>query len=225
VWARLRRERGVYTSRKRVLRLTREAGLLAPTAQVRKRAARLHDGTITVTIPDTLWATDATEGWSAEGRSAVFAIIDHASGEVWTDASLRMDRWAAADLLREAVLDRFGSVEAGAAAGLKLRHDGGSCFCSGHYQAEIDHLGSIAHQRSRTSPKPTASSRSSCRRSRIRSCGSSASTRSSSSAPAFASSPATSTSTGCSNVTATAHHAKRAPPSPLPTPPWHDRRR
>ena len=62
LWARLRRERGVFTSRKRVLRLTREAGLLAPTAQVRKRAARLHDGTITVTIPDTLWATDATEG-------------------------------------------------------------------------------------------------------------------------------------------------------------------
>ena len=43
----------------------------------------------------------------------------------------RMDRWAAADLLREAILDRFGSVEAGAAAGLKLRHDGGSCFRSG----------------------------------------------------------------------------------------------
>ena len=64
VWARLRRERGVFTSRKRVLRLTREAGLLAPTAQVRKRAARLHDATITVTIPDTLWATDATEAWS-----------------------------------------------------------------------------------------------------------------------------------------------------------------
>ncbi|MDP8909700.1 MAG: IS3 family transposase, partial [Chloroflexota bacterium] len=32
-------------------------------------------------------------------------------------------------------------VEASAAAGLKLRHDGGSCFRSGHYQAEIDHLG------------------------------------------------------------------------------------
>ena len=32
VWARLRR-RGVRTSRKRVLRLTREAGLLAPTAR------------------------------------------------------------------------------------------------------------------------------------------------------------------------------------------------
>ena len=141
VWARLRRERGVLTSRKRVLRLTREAGLLAPTAQVRKRAARLHDGTITVTIPDTLWATDATEGWSAEGRSAVFAIIDHASGEVWTDASLRMDRWAAADLLREVTTERFGSVEQAVAAGLALRYDGGPCFRSEHYQAEIDHLG------------------------------------------------------------------------------------
>ncbi|MGI8902427.1 MAG: transposase [Solirubrobacteraceae bacterium] len=141
VWARLRRERGILTSRKRVLRLTREAGLLAPTAQVRKRAARLHDGTITVTVPDTLWATDATEGWSQEGRSAIFAIIDHASGEVWTDASLRMDRWAAADLLREVTTERFGSIERAVAAGLALRYDGGPCFCSEHYQAEIDHLG------------------------------------------------------------------------------------
>jgi transposase InsO family protein len=141
VWARLRRERGVLTSRKRVLRLTREAGLLAPTAQVRKRAARLHEATITVTTPDTLWATDATEGWSEEGRSAIFAVIDHASGEVWADASLRMDRWAAADLLREVTIERFGSVERAVAAGLALRYDGGPCFRSAHYQAEIDHLG------------------------------------------------------------------------------------
>ena len=140
VWARLRR-RGICTSRKRVLRLTREAGLLAPTARVRKHAARLHDGTITVQMPDTLWATDATEGWSAEGRSAVFAIIDHASGEAWCDASRRMDRFAAADLLREVCTERFGSVEQAVACGLALRYDGGSCFRSDHYQAEIDHLG------------------------------------------------------------------------------------
>ena len=59
-----------------------------------------------------------------------------------------MDRWAAADLLRAAILGRFGSVEAGAATGLKLRHDGGSCFRSGHYQAEIEYLG-IETSRSR----------------------------------------------------------------------------
>jgi putative transposase len=136
------RLRGVGTSRKRVLRLMREHGLLAPTPTVRRRSRRLHDGRITTDTPDELWATDPTEAWTRlDGRCAVFAIVDHCTGEAWVDAAPRMDRWAAADLLREAILDRFGSVEAGAAAGLKLRHDGGSCFRSGHYQAEIDHLG------------------------------------------------------------------------------------
>ena len=136
------RLRGVGTSRKRVLRLMREHGLLAPTPRVRRRSRRLHDGRITTDVPDQLWATDPTEAWTrVDGRCAVFAIVDHCTGEAWVDAAPRMDRWAAADLLRDAVLDRFGSVEAGAAAGLKLRHDGGSCFRSGHYQAEIDHLG------------------------------------------------------------------------------------
>lgn len=142
VWARLRRQRGIRTSRKRVLRLTREAGLLAPTPQVRKRAARLHEGTITVDVPDTLWATDATEACTrGDGRCAVFVIVDHASNEVWYDAARRMDRFAAADLLREVCMERFGSVEQAVAEGLALRYDGGSCFRSDHYQTEIDHLG------------------------------------------------------------------------------------
>jgi putative transposase len=141
IWARLRR-RGIRTSRKRVLRLMREDGVLAPTPKVRKRAARLHDGTITVDLPDTLWATDATESWSVrDGRCAVFVIVDHGSGEVWFDAAKRMDRIAAADLLREVTSERFGSLEAAVASGLALRYDGGPCFRSGHYQAEIDHLG------------------------------------------------------------------------------------
>jgi putative transposase len=141
VCARLRL-RGIHTSRKRVLRLMREAGLLAPTPQVRKRSKRLHDGRITTDAPDEMWATDPTEAWTRrDGRCAVFAIVDHCTGEAWVDAAPRMDRFAAADLLREAICDRFGSVEAAVAAGLALRHDGGSCFRSGHYQAEIDHLG------------------------------------------------------------------------------------
>jgi len=140
VWARLRR-RSVHTSRKRVLRLTREAGLLAPTGRVRKRAQRLHEGAITVAVPDALWATDATEAWSGEGRAAVFCVVDHGSGEAWADAALRMDRFAAADLLREVCAERFGSVEQAVASGLALRYDGGPCFRSQHYQTEIDHLG------------------------------------------------------------------------------------
>ena len=116
--------------------------MLAPTPQVRKRAARLHTGTITVETPDTLWATDATEGWSErDGRCAVFVIVDHGTGELFFDAAHRMDRFAAADLLREVTAERFGSVEAAVAAGLALRYDGGPCFRSDHYQTEIDHLG------------------------------------------------------------------------------------
>src|SRR3954454_20694754 len=140
ITARLRL-RGIGTSRKRVLRLMREHGLLAPTPKVRRRSRRVHDGRITTDTPDELWATDPTEAWTLQdGRCAVFAIVDYCTGEAWVDAAPRMDRFAAADVLREAVIDRFGSVEAGAAAGLKLRHDGGSCFRSAHYQAEIDHL-------------------------------------------------------------------------------------
>ena len=144
ITARLRL-RGICTSRKRVLRLMREHGLLAPTPQVRKRTRRLHTGRITTDAPDELWATDPTEAWTRQdGRCAVFAIVDHCTGEAWVDAAPRMDRFAAADLLREAITDRFGSVGADAATGLKLRHDGGSCCCSAHYQAEIDDIGCAA---------------------------------------------------------------------------------
>jgi putative transposase len=76
---------------------------------------------------------------SLEGRCAVFAIAG--TGEAWVDAAPRMGRWAAADLLREVTSERFGSVEQAVAAGLALRYDGGPCFRSDHYQAEIDHLG------------------------------------------------------------------------------------
>jgi hypothetical protein len=70
----------------------------------------------------------------------VFLMIDHTSGEAWSDAGLRIDRFAAADL-REVTTERFGSVEQAVALGLALRYDGGSCSRSEHYQVEIDHLG------------------------------------------------------------------------------------
>ena len=51
---------GVRTSKGRVLRLMRAAGLLAPTRVGRRRGPRNHDGTITTDRPDELWRTDAT---------------------------------------------------------------------------------------------------------------------------------------------------------------------
>lgn len=83
------------------------------------------------------------------GRYAAFAIIYYATGEGWLDAARRMDRCAAADLLREVCTERFGSVEHAVVPELALRYDGGSCFRATHSQAEIK-LSSIA-RRLRTS--------------------------------------------------------------------------
>ena len=99
-----------------------------------------------MSVSDIPSATDATEEWSEESRCAVFVMIDHPSGEACSDAALRMDRFAAADLLREVSTERCGSVEEAVAAGLTLRYDGGPCFRAEHYEVEIDHLG-IARSR------------------------------------------------------------------------------
>ena len=163
----------------------------------RKRAARLHEGTITVDVPDTLWATDATEAWTRqEGRCAVFVIVDHASNQVWYDAARRMDRFAAADLLREVCSERFGSVEQAVAAGLALRYDGGSCFRSDHYQTEIDHLGIARSPAFHYEPETNGVAEKACRRSKSRCSGLAASIRSTSSAPPSAPSAAPTTSCG-----------------------------
>ncbi len=157
--------RGIHTSGKRVLRLTRGAGLLAPTPQVRKRSKRLHDAKITVEVPDTLWATDATEGHTRhDGRCAVFAIINHASGEAWVDAAARMDRWAAADLLRGA---HHRALRLGRAG--RRRRPGAALRRRARASAPITTRprsttsASPAARPSTTSPRPTAASRSSSR--------------------------------------------------------------
>jgi HTH-like domain len=63
VRARLRREHGVQVSGKRVLRLLRREGLLAP-QRIRGRRPHLHDGTIIPDRPNVRWGTDATMAWT-----------------------------------------------------------------------------------------------------------------------------------------------------------------
>ena len=80
-WARLRLA-GVRTSKGRVLRPMRAAGLLAPTRVGRRRGPRNHDGTITTDRPDELWGTDATACLTTrEGNATVFIAVDHCTQE------------------------------------------------------------------------------------------------------------------------------------------------
>jgi len=141
LWARLRFH-GIRTSRRRVLRLMREHGLLAHQHAGRPRGSRAHDGTITTERVDLMWGTDLTSVTTGEGQAAVFIAVDHGSAEcVGVHASRSADRFEALEPIRQAVRERFGAFAKGIAHGLALRHDHGSQYVSHHFQAEVRFLG------------------------------------------------------------------------------------
>jgi transposase InsO family protein len=141
VWAGLRHG-GVRTSKRRVLRLLREHGLLAPSRAGAPRGPRAHDGTIIPDAVDAMWGTDLTTTWTDEGRAAVFVAIDHCSAEcVGLHAALRATRFEALEPVRQGVRRCFGGFARGIAAGLAVRHDHGSQYMSDAFQRELRFLG------------------------------------------------------------------------------------
>jgi len=141
VWARLRFAQ-VRTSKARVLRLMREAQLLAPSRTL-PRAANPHTGTILAARPNQVWATDHTLTATVEqGQVAVFVAVDHCTTEcLGIHAAKKATRFEALEPLRQAVRDYCGGFRAGVAAGIRNRHDHGSQYLSDDYQAEIAFLG------------------------------------------------------------------------------------
>jgi putative transposase len=147
VTARLRRDQGICVGRKRVLRIMRAHGLLAPQRRTGRRRARPHDGTIIPAAPDLLWATDATMAFTRrDGWVWAFAAVDHFTAEAWTSVAKRGDRFACLEPIYDAVTDRFGHVDRNAARGIALRHDWGPQYASGPFQ------GAIAWLRDRRQP-------------------------------------------------------------------------
>jgi len=142
VRARLRQERGIRTSMRRVLRIMREHGILACDRTTGVRGPETHDRTITTKTPDEMWAIDATGCLTEEGNAAVFVVIDHCTGEcLGVRAARRGTRFEAIECLREAIHSAKGRYEIEVAAGTKLRHDHGSQFISHAFQDELKTLG------------------------------------------------------------------------------------
>ena len=141
VWARLRFQQ-VRTSKARVLRLMREAQLLAPSRTLPK-PENPHTGTILTDRPNEVWASDHTlTATLEEGQVTVFVAVDHCTTEcVGLHAAKKATRFEALEPLRQAVRDYCGGFRAGAAAGIRNRHDHGSQYLSDDYQAEIAYLG------------------------------------------------------------------------------------
>jgi putative transposase len=141
VWARLRHA-GVRTSKRRVLRLMREHGLLAPSRTGPPRGPRAHDGTIIPETVDTLWGTDLTTTWTREGQAAVFVAIDHCSADcVGIHAARHANRFEALEPVRQGVRRCFGAFGKGIASGLALRHDHGPQYMADAFQKELRFLG------------------------------------------------------------------------------------
>jgi putative transposase len=141
VWARLRFQQ-VRTSKARVLRLMRDAQLLAPSRTL-PRAKNPHTGTILTARPNEIWASDHTlTATVQEGQVTVFVAVDHCTTEcVGLHAAKKATRFEALEPLRQAVRDYCGGFRARAAAGIRNRHDHGSQYMSDDYQAEIAFLG------------------------------------------------------------------------------------
>ena len=154
LWARLRFA-GIRTSRRRVLRLMREHGLLAHQRAGRPRGPRAHDGTITTERVDLMWGTDLTSVTTGEGQAAVFIAVDHCSASA--------SEYAAAALIASRLWSRsgrrargFGTFAKGTAAGLRLRHDHGSQYVTTTSRLRSASSASRAHRLSSASPKAMA---------------------------------------------------------------------
>lgn len=104
---------GYRAGRARVLRVMREAGLLAPQRSGPPHGDPAHTGTITTARPNVMWGTDATRFYTErDGWCWWFGAIDHASADIvgWQVGKIG-DRWAALEPIRAGVRMAFGAVE------------------------------------------------------------------------------------------------------------------
>ena len=135
--------RGVAVGGKRVLRLMRQHGLLAPRRLGPPNGNPAHDGTIVTDRPDVMWGTDATRFYTEqESWCWFFGAIDHYSDDLvgWHVAKLG-DRWAALEPIRQGVRHAFGGFHKEIARGLTLRCDWGPQYIADAWINEVKWLG------------------------------------------------------------------------------------
>lgn len=138
VWARLTIEKKVRVSRKRVLRVMREHGLLSP-HRVPQGEPIAHDGTITTDAPDQMWATDGAQVETIdEGRVWVFVAVDHFNAEcVGFHVAKEGTRFAALQPLAMGLTTHRGSATRDAGRGIVVRQDHGPQYTSDAYRDQV----------------------------------------------------------------------------------------
>jgi transposase InsO family protein len=142
VWARLKVQKGVRTSRKRVLRIMRENKLLSPHRN-RRGLGVVHDGTIITDAPGIMWGTDGTRVFTVEnGWCWIFVAVEHWNAEcVGWHVCKTGSRFAALEPLAAGLTRLYGSVGADSARGLQLRMDNGTQYLADHFLKQIRYWG------------------------------------------------------------------------------------
>ncbi len=135
--------RGTAVGGKRVLRLMRQHGVLAPRRLGPPNGNPAHEGTITTDRPDVMWGTDATRFYTEQdGWCWFFGAVDHYTDEIvgWHVAKLG-DRWAALEPIRQGVRYAHGTFAKEVARGLRLRCDWGPQYTAAAWINEVKWLG------------------------------------------------------------------------------------
>ena len=142
VWARLRVLKGVRASRKRLLRVMREANLLSP-RRCPQGSEKSHEGTIITQEPRIVWGTDGARILTADdGWVWSFFCVEHWNAEcVGYHVTKQGTRFAALEPLSMALTAIYGSVGSDVARGLSLRMDHGCQYLADHFLKQIRYWG------------------------------------------------------------------------------------
>jgi transposase InsO family protein len=142
VWARLRVQRGIRVSRKRVLRLMRENTLLSP-HRCRRGDGNPHSGEIITRAPNVMWGTDGVRVFTVDdGWGWIFTAVEHWNAEcVGWHVCKRGDRFAAAQPISMGLANLHGSTAIGVARGLSLRMDHGTQYLSEYFTKQLAYWG------------------------------------------------------------------------------------
>jgi putative transposase len=65
------------------------------------------------------------------------AYVDHDPAEAWAHVAKTGDRFAALQPVYDAIVDRWGRLDADVARGLALRHDWGPQYRSAHFTGSL----------------------------------------------------------------------------------------
>jgi transposase InsO family protein len=141
VRARLRREHGVRVSGKRVLRLLRREGLLAPQRVRGRRKPRPHDGTIIPEAPTSAGALmppwPGPELMGGCGCLPASTTTPPRPGRRWPRSATASPPSSRSPTPSSTA----GRLEADVARGLALRHDWGPQYRSAHFTGSLAWLG------------------------------------------------------------------------------------